>query len=184
MEQRSVKKQQEKQEGQKVDRISFVYYQTLRELDIYRRKLKDARKEYYKAKFITFNQEKQQEYRIRVQLIKQNIFILKGRIQNRSIQYVKLTRTIQSNSSQFYGLLNFLGDVIAMALVLYCMYFIVWQTLSLFHGKSLPLKLDFFNVFTLGIFLSLVLKLAKKLSMLIVMGVVFAFIYQFFSINF
>ncbi|MDP2103637.1 MAG: hypothetical protein Q8K26_01800 [Candidatus Gracilibacteria bacterium] len=81
-----------KKEGKK-DTQSFVFYKNLRELHIYKQKLREINKSLFIAT-ILFQKEKQQRLGLKKRLIIQNIQLIENRIKNIRFSYTKIVKGI------------------------------------------------------------------------------------------
>lgn len=74
----------------RVDNTSYVYYKNLRELGIYKEKLKEVKREIMKSIFA--KKDKKDRLALKKRLILQNIALIQNRIESRSFSYTRLVK--------------------------------------------------------------------------------------------
>lgn len=77
--------------AKKIDTQSFVFYKNLRELDLYKKKLRSLQKDLLTAT-ILFQNEKIIPLTIRKKLIVQNIQLIEKRIKNTKFSYISIVK--------------------------------------------------------------------------------------------
>jgi hypothetical protein len=77
----------------RVDTTSYIYYKNLRELGIYKDKLKEVKRELLKSVFSP--KEKKQRLALKKRLILQNIALIQNRIESRMFSYTRLVKGFQ-----------------------------------------------------------------------------------------
>jgi hypothetical protein len=75
----------------KIDTQSFVFYKNLRELDLYKNKLRSVQKDLFMAT-IFFQKDKIIPLSIRKKLIIQNIQLIENRIKNKKFSYTNIVK--------------------------------------------------------------------------------------------
>ncbi|OIP54093.1 hypothetical protein AUK10_01550 [Candidatus Gracilibacteria bacterium CG2_30_37_12] len=164
--------------AKKIDTQSFVFYKNLRELDLYKKKLRSLQKDLLTAT-ILFQNEKIIPLTIRKKLIVQNIQLIEKRIKNTKFSYISIVKGFNYYVDVIIYLLKMIGDYILYIIFLYSLFF---TYLSL-HG------FQFFNysvLFFLVIlsFFSFLTRIIKNNSFLLGFFGIFAFFCIFLQLNF
>jgi len=128
-----------KSDAKEASETNFLYYKNLRELDIYKSKLKETNKDILSRVFhLKFNGETKIKLLLKKKLIEQNISLLHNRISQRNIPYMRIIKGLSYYSDVFFYLIRSLGDLFLYSLFLYSLgYFIVESYMEIVSGASL-----------------------------------------------
>lgn len=96
---------------------SFSYYKNLKELDVYKQKLKEVEKSLFKAR-ILFKKELVARLTLRRKLILQNIAIIQKRLGNSHLSYSQIVRGAQTFINLFLLLARALGNALTHTFIL------------------------------------------------------------------
>ncbi|MFA6090218.1 MAG: hypothetical protein WC774_00370 [Candidatus Gracilibacteria bacterium] len=151
----------------KIDTQSFVFYKNLRELDLYKNKLRSVQKDLFMAT-IFFQKDKIIPLSIRKKLIIQNIQLIENRIKNKKFSYTNIVKGVHYYIDISIYLLKIIGDYILYIIFVYSLFFIYLSTqelqtfnysilfllviLSFFSFLTRMIKNNFFPFGFLGIF--------------------------------
>lgn len=162
-------------EEKKIDSQSFVFYKNLRELNIYKEKLRAVQKEMFFAT-ILWKQEKKHRLSIKKRLIIQNIQLIERRIKNIKFSYSSIIKGVNYYRDIILFLLKNISDYILYIIFFYSFFFIFIQTTTLY-------SFNYSVVYLIVIlwFFSLITKIVKNIPFIGVLLVVFFF---FLQINF
>jgi hypothetical protein len=122
------------------DQSSYSYFKNLRDLSIYRDKLKETKK----VRLIAFfkNRELYKKLSLKERLIIQNIAIIEARIQKKKFSYSRLSKGFSYYNSVFSYLLQSFVDVIlqgisvAVVMIVFMNLFQWWKTIGVFWTLS------------------------------------------------
>ena len=137
-----IKIEDKKKDPNAIDTNSFVFYKNLRELNLYKIKLKEVNREIIFAR-VQFQTEKTNRLILKRRLIEQNIRLLENRIKHIRFSYTKLMKGFNYYVEAFFELVSFLSDAILYSIFVFSAIFIVVITLIQFEITSIPFN---FNV--------------------------------------
>jgi hypothetical protein len=94
----------------------FIYFKNLRELSIYREKLKEVKKELWRNFF--GNSPKKDRLLLKKRLLEQNILILESRVEKKYISYTKITKGILYYEDVIAYIIRSFADTLLYVLML------------------------------------------------------------------
>lgn len=129
----SIEENAPKKDEEKIDTSSFIYYKNLRELSLYKDRLKQVKKEIFRALFA--NAVKKKRLRLKKKFIKQNIKIVESRVSKKRFSYTKIIKWLMYYEEVLVYLFRTISDII-----LYSFVFLI--TLFCFLSFSEPQAVD------------------------------------------
>lgn len=93
----------------KVDTSSYVYFKNLRELGIYKEKLREINKEVLRAFFAP--KEKKIRLALKKRLILQNISLIQNRIENKKFSYTRIVKGFQYYQDILFYIIRSTADI-------------------------------------------------------------------------
>ncbi|MDD5377057.1 MAG: hypothetical protein PHH16_02980 [Candidatus Gracilibacteria bacterium] len=165
-------------EEKKIDTQSFIFYKNLRELNLYKEKLRIVQKDLFLAT-IFFQKDRIVRLSIRKRLIIQNIQLIEKRIKNVKFSYTSIVKGLQYYTDIGIFLLKTSGDYMIYNIFVYSLFFIYFS-LGGFHSFNysvlfLLVILSFFSFLT---------RIIKNNSYLLGYVGIFAFFCIFLQLNF
>ena len=109
----------------KIDTSSFVYYKNLRELSLYKERLKEVNRAILKSLFS--DSKKRMRLVLKKKLIKQNISIIESRITKKRFSYTKIIKGVMYYEEVFTYLVRSISDIILYSFLI---------LITLFSGLS------------------------------------------------
>lgn len=172
-----------RKQANKVDTNSFIYFKNKRELDVYKKALKNNTQAITRAIFsLKFSDLKR--LFLKRKLLKQNITIIDNRINNRNISYTKIVHGVDYYLEVFFNFINFISSLLTLSLFFYSIAYLLLNALNSLGiirvemtGKPI-LFLVIFAVFTT------LLSYVRWWKSLIFAIIAFMSIVSFLSINF
>ena len=125
-----------------VKKGSYLYYHVLKDIETYRRKREAVRAEWMHAMF-RMDAENIRVKRIKLDLINQNIRLLKARLSGRSFSYVKVVQGAKFYMDAVFALLQGLADLYVAAFSLAAAYFSVAYAYAAFFRQDLFVRPSF-----------------------------------------
>lgn len=165
-------------EEKKIDTQSFIFYKNLRELNLYKEKLRTVQKDLFIAT-ILFQKDKITRLSIRKRLIIQNIQLIEKRIKNIKFSYSSIVKWVQYYTDISVLLLKKIGDYLIYIIFIYSFFFIYF---SIQWFQSFNYSILFFLVVLS--FFSFLTRIIKNNSFLIGYFSIFIFFYIFLQLNF
>lgn len=163
--------------AEKIDKTSWKYFDILRELEIYKRKLKDINKEIFKS---IFNKEKNLRLKLKKKLILQNITLINNRIKNKKISYSKTIKWFSYyNDILFYITLK-ISDLLIYTILVYSLFFII---MNIFR-KMIVINYWMLYFIILLSLLWFILKISKNIYSLLILAIIYFFSVIYLIINF
>ncbi len=99
-----------------IDTTGFLYFKNLRELSIYREKLKEINREIWRNIF--GDPKKKERLFLKKKLLEQNILIIESRVENKTISYSKITKGLGYYEDIFFYMIRSVADGILYILLL------------------------------------------------------------------
>lgn len=116
----------------------FMYFKNVRELKAYESKRSEIGKELLRG-ILTIRGEKRRRLLLKRKLIDQNIELLKSRIRNRSVSYVRIKRGISKVSEATFYLARSMGDLAGYIVFAYSLtYSVMLLVAKLTGGVPMP----------------------------------------------
>lgn len=123
----------------KIDKKSFAYYKVLREMGLYKKKLKETNIGIAQA-YARFDFARAKVLRMKRKLILQNIQIIHKRITERSFSYTRIVKGLQYYQNALSYLFRSLGDAVVWAMLGYAVLYILFRT-----GSDFGIPIGTFN---------------------------------------
>ena len=162
----------------KIDTKSFVFFKNLRELNLYKEKLRSVQKDLFVAT-ILFQKEKVVRLTIRKKLIVQNIQLIEKRIKDIKFSYTSIVKWIQYYSEVVIFLSKLVWGYITYIIFLYSLFFI-YSFMRWFHLMNYSILF----IIVLLSFFSFLTKIIRNNSYIVVYIGLFVFFYIFLQLNF
>ncbi|EKD44611.1 MAG: hypothetical protein ACD_71C00077G0003 [uncultured bacterium (gcode 4)] len=162
----------------KKDTQSFVFYKNLRELHIYKQKLRETNKGLIVAT-ILFQKEKQQRLWLKKRLIVQNIQLIENRIKNIRFSYSKIVKGIHYYTDIGIFSLSYIGDILLYGIFFYSVFFIFSQM-----SHTFPLNYSILYPIVLFSFFSFLTKVMKNIPSVVIFFLLYGVFFLFLQINF
>ncbi|MDD2892226.1 MAG: hypothetical protein PHQ95_04635 [Candidatus Gracilibacteria bacterium] len=173
-----IQKESSTPKEKKIDTQSFIFYKNLRELNLYKEKLRNVQKDLFIAT-ISFQKEKIKRLSIRKKLIIQNIQLIEKRIKNIQFSYSSIVKGFLYYVDISIFLAKIIGDYFIYIIFLYSLFFLYFSLGGLY---SFNYSILFFLVlFSLFSFLTRIIK--NNYSLIIYISI-FIFFYIFLQLNF
>ncbi len=156
----------------------FVYYKILRELNIYKQKLKEINYKILKYT-ILFKKTELIKLKIKKKLIIQNIQLIKNRLKNNKFSYTKIIKWFDYYKNIIIFLLQYLWDIFIYIIFIYSLFFIYINIFT-------TIKINYFviNIIVLISFLGLLLKHFKNLTLIFIWIILYIIFFIYLTINF
>ena len=157
----------------------FIYFKNLRELSIYREKLKEVKKELWRNFF--GNSPKKDRLLLKKRLLEQNILILESRVEKKYISYTKITKGILYYEDVIAYIIRSFADTLLYVLMLSIIVFSV-TTLPGWRLSDFLSPVSFiWSIFGVA---ALILWRTKGFSSALVGGGIFLFVAFALQVNF
>ena len=173
-----------KQKEEKISENSFLYYKNIRELDIYKTKLKETKKDIFSSILhFRFKGELKTKLLLKQKLIEQNISLLKNRISKKNVPYMQIVKGISYYSDVFFYLIRSLGDLLLYSLFLYSIGYFFFDGYKILSGALGVYHTGIYFIAILSIF-AFFLKQVRGIFSLFLSLFIILFTGIFFAINF
>ncbi len=120
--------EKEKKPKKIIDTWSFTYYKNLRELSLYKDRLKEINKEILRAFFQ--KKEKKNRLILKRRLLKQNIKIIESRISQKTFSYTKLAKGAWYYEDVFVFLIKSINDIVLYSLAITILFLCIYSLLN------------------------------------------------------
>ncbi len=157
----------------------FIYFKNLRELSIYREKLKEVKKELWRNFF--GNSPKKDRLLLKKRLLEQNILILESRVEKKYISYTKITKGILYYEDVIAYIIRSFADTLLYVLMLSIIVFSV-TTLPGWRLSDFLSPVSF--IWSIFVVAALILWRTKGFSSALVGGGIFLFVAFALQVNF
>ena len=161
----------------KIDKNSYVYYKALRELSIYKNKLKETNINIIKCLF-KLDKENINKLKLRKKLILQNISLTKNRLKNNSFSYIKIIKWMDFYKKIFLFFIHKIGDLLVYSILIFSIFF---TFADVFDLKTNSNSLKILIIFS---FLWLIFKISKNIPVLFFSSFLYMVFFIFLNINF
>lgn len=162
----------------KIDTKSFVFFKNLRELNLYKEKLRSVQKDLFVAT-ILFQKDKIVRLAIRKKLIIQNIQLIEKRIKDVKFSYTSIVKWIQYYRDVVIFLSKLVGEYIIYMIFVYSLFFIYFF-MRWFHLMNSSILF----IIVLLSFFSFLTKIIRNNSYIVLYIGLFIFFYIFLQLNF
>lgn len=161
----------------KIDTQSFIFFKNLRELNLYKEKLRSVQKDLFMATLL-FKKDKIARLVIRKKLIVQNIQLIEKRIKNVTFSYTSIAKWIRYYTDVLLYLFKLAWEAALYIVFLYSLFFIY----SL--GTFQPINYSILFFIVILSFFSFLVRIMKNDSHILVYVGIFMIFYVFLQLNF
>lgn len=165
----------------KIDKNSWKYFNILRELQIYKQKLKEINKEII---YNFFNKDKKLRLLLKKKFIKQNISLITNRIKNKKISYTKTIKWLTYYKDILIYLIQKTWDLFIYIIFIYSLFFILINSYNNLLNLNLNLNLNFLLQILFISILWFLLKISKNISFLVFSIIFYIVIFIYLIVNF
>ncbi|MFZ4461641.1 MAG: hypothetical protein ACOYN2_03805 [Patescibacteria group bacterium] len=171
----------EKAPESKIDTSSYVYYKNLRELGIYKEKLREINHEILRAFFAP--KDKKIRLALKKRLILQNIALIQNRIENKKFSYTRIVKGFEYYQDVLFYMVRSTADVVLYTIFFVGLYLLVGEMLAPWVNISGDMSGLLFP-FTILAFFTLLFGNVRSLFMGSISSALFVFIIFALEINF
>lgn len=122
-----IEEKKEEESKKTVDTNTFVFYKNLRELNLYKDKLKEVNHDIILAR-VQFQADRINRLNLKRRLIEQNIKLLENRLKNSTFSYTKIVKWVHYYEDLFFGLIGTISDTILYSIFIFSWVFIFYIT--------------------------------------------------------
>ncbi|RAL57916.1 hypothetical protein BLD25_01000 [Candidatus Gracilibacteria bacterium GN02-872] len=180
-----VKKKKIKQENVEIDKESHSYVKNQLYLSKYEEKLRENRiyttKNFFK---LLFNKELREMNSLKRSVIKQNIFLLKSRLEGKTISYSFVSKGFLGIFSTINGMIDFLKNNLFYIIFIYIILFLLLLNLTYTFGISFNYNISGVFLFLILLFAYIFISFSKNIFFVILNFALFVFIVILGVINF
>lgn len=168
-----------KNENNYIDKNSYIYFKTLRELNIYKQKLKKIKLDILKAQFF-FQKDKKIKLQLKKKLIIQNISLIKKRLSKNKFSYVKIIKWFEFYSNMLIYFLQKIWDILIYSILIYSIFFIIFNILNINY------KFNYFIIYIIVLcsILWFLFKFLKNLKFILFWIIIYIIFFVYLTINF
>lgn len=180
----------EKEKKQDLDKESYYYQKNKLLLKRYLKLKQEIDKEKLQnlMKFIfSFSQENKDfviKYNIKQALIKQNIYLLRAKLDNKSFSYTKIVNSYEKGLGWILNIFNLLKNSIFYFTFLYSLFFIIFISLSYYLNLDYNLNLATLKYIILLLFFYFYFTFSKNFALILLNSIFFWFSIAIYLINF
>ncbi len=181
---------QETKQKQEIDKESYYYQKNELLLKRYLKLKQEIDKEKLQnlMKFIfSFTQENKDfviKYNIKQALIKQNIDLLRAKLNNKSFSYTKIVNTYEKWLGKILNIFNILKNSIFYFIFLYSLFFIIFISLTYYLNLDYNLNLATLKYIILLLFFYFYFSFSKNFALILLNSIFFWFSIAIYLINF
>jgi hypothetical protein len=165
-----------------LNKNSYAYLKTIREIIIYKQKLSQTNSQIFKNIF-TFHTTENKKLQLKKRLIIQNITILQNKVQNKKFSYTQLVKGFEYYRDVILFLIQSIGNVVLFAIFLYSLVFLSKGSYSAFFTRDFSFNLNSIYIVVLLAFFSFLSKISKNLTLIWVLSLFYTIFFIFVRVN-
>lgn len=165
-----------------LNKNSYAYLKTIREINIYKQKLSQTNSQILKN-ILTFRTTENKKLQLKKRLIIQNITILQNKVQNKKFSYTQLVKGFEYYRDVILFLVQSIGNVVLFAIFLYSLVFLSRGSYSTFFAQTFSFNLNSIYIIVLLSFFSFLSKISKNLTLIWVLSLFYTIFFIFIRVN-
>ena len=171
-----------KKQEQILNKNSYIYLKTIREITIYKQKLSQVNINIFRN-LLTFHTKENKKLQLKKKLIIQNITILQNKIQNKKFSYTQVVKRFEYYREVLLFLVQATGNVVLFGIFIYTIFFLSFSSYSSFFHETPSFNLSSIYIVVLLSFFSFLSKISKNLSLIWILSVLYTLFFIFIRVN-
>ena len=165
-----------------MNRNSYSYLKTIREIHIYKQKLSQVNSQIL-HNFFTFHTSDNKKLQLKKRLILQNITILQNKVYNKKFSYTQLVKGFEYYRDIVLFLIQSVGNIALFAIFIYAIFFLSLGSYTTFLGSTFAINLTSIYIIVLLAFFSFLSKISKNLTLIGFLSILYTIFFIFVRVN-